>query len=802
MMPHNIAVCSEPPHAASRVAGTGGAATLLQVLILLAALVSTPPSASATALHDPFLERFRVGYYEDPQKVAMQDGWPADLFLPLEIDAAWRQAAEEFFAPESLARGDRQVTWRLLVPAIAGHTARERWYRLRRERVAALLGGGRPGPDILAAGQGNEFLAKESIAMAAFAAHDTGNWREARRLAALLLENRRRLKLSAEEILVWKLRLRWLAERCGETAVPAREAVWPELDDVGPYDARSGWALWRARRSHFGMPLIPPGAGTTDLARFLARLPEGWLSAADLAGGGFPKDAAAGLGAVALSRADLAQHFRAFPTPPADNGFQMNWLRGQRRLAGGKASRYEELARLPGLLPGPRLDIWRRASERRLLAGQWTEGLAALEAALQQIADSPPRGPTRRLRQWTVQALVLARASGRDADARHIFDLADRYLVGPQKQAFTDEAAYWRTPRSGAAGRAIAGAAAPAGDRLAGARQRVRAGRVQPLATKVVDELAERNEQRQARLWRLWIEWGLGLVAQEATAVSQDSALDAYREGLRAAQAADSDAQAYAAICATLGRLLRWTDLTAPVLEWTLARDIHVLGGSDAQAPRSPLARLARRQDQAQLDQRLRLHALLGICLATADSHGQLIAATRLPRAGLSLDEKLLFLYPLPVSEPLLAALATARLEPATILAVARNESAFEPAARSRAGALGWMQIMPFHYPDRGIGRGAGHWSQAVNSAQLGAALLRENLRRYAGDAYRTAAAYNAGPTAVDRWQRQLGGVEDDDLFLAWIGYPETRGYVEKVLVDREIYAWILASQRGTAQTP
>jgi len=47
----------------------------------------------------------------------------------------------------------------------------------------------------------------------------------------------------------------------------------------------------------------------------------------------------------------------------------------------------------------------------------------------------------------------------------------------------------------------------------------------------------------------------------------------------------------------------------------------------------------------------------------------------------------------------------------------------------------------------------------------------------------------------ASRWERQLGGSPDRDIYLAWIGYPETRHYVEKVLIDREIYDWIIRAE-------
>jgi soluble lytic murein transglycosylase len=102
---------------------------------------------------------------------------------------------------------------------------------------------------------------------------------------------------------------------------------------------------------------------------------------------------------------------------------------------------------------------------------------------------------------------------------------------------------------------------------------------------------------------------------------------------------------------------------------------------------------------------------------------------------------------------------------------------------------------MPFNYPERGLNGDVPVWRQATTSLGRGCEVLGADLRRYGGDPYRAVASYNAGPGAVARWQRQLGGARDRDLFLAWIGYPETRQYVEKVLIDREIYAWILSER-------
>lgn len=103
-------------------------------------------------------------------------------------------------------------------------------------------------------------------------------------------------------------------------------------------------------------------------------------------------------------------------------------------------------------------------------------------------------------------------------------------------------------------------------------------------------------------------------------------------------------------------------------------------------------------------------------------------------------------------------------VHPALVKAVIAAESNFEPAAVSRAGAQGMMQLMPATAAELGVERPFG----VVENIDGGVRYLRSMLDRY-GDVRRALAAYNAGPGAVDRH----GGVPP---------YEETQAYVKRVL--------------------
>ena len=130
-------------------------------------------------------------------------------------------------------------------------------------------------------------------------------------------------------------------------------------------------------------------------------------------------------------------------------------------------------------------------------------------------------------------------------------------------------------------------------------------------------------------------------------------------------------------------------------------------------------------------------------------------------------------------------------LPPALLAAVIYTESKFDADARSDAGAVGLMQLLPD--TARGIAARTGGDGFVESdlldpeiNVRYGSWYLRHLLDRY-HDVRTALAAYHAGQGNVDDWLRDGGGIR----------FPETRHYVEKVLDARQVYADVYADELG-----
>lgn len=129
--------------------------------------------------------------------------------------------------------------------------------------------------------------------------------------------------------------------------------------------------------------------------------------------------------------------------------------------------------------------------------------------------------------------------------------------------------------------------------------------------------------------------------------------------------------------------------------------------------------------------------------------------------------------------------------DPLLILALMRQESMFDPAARSPADARGLMQLLPSTAERTASNIGApspaGQLYDPDVNISLGVAHMQELLRDYGGDPVKVLAAYNAGPSAVAKWEARFGTLPPDE-FVESITYRETRDYVKRVLGNYRRY--------------
>lgn len=136
---------------------------------------------------------------------------------------------------------------------------------------------------------------------------------------------------------------------------------------------------------------------------------------------------------------------------------------------------------------------------------------------------------------------------------------------------------------------------------------------------------------------------------------------------------------------------------------------------------------------------------------------------------------------------------------PALILAVIRTESDFEADAVSKAGAAGYMQLLPetFAYLCGELGEAMpaeAVFTPAVN-IRCGTFYLARLYEKF-GDWPTALAAYNAGEGRVLSWLEDPALAESGRL--THIPYPETERYVAKVLRAYEKYKNDHPDQRST----
>ena len=118
---------------------------------------------------------------------------------------------------------------------------------------------------------------------------------------------------------------------------------------------------------------------------------------------------------------------------------------------------------------------------------------------------------------------------------------------------------------------------------------------------------------------------------------------------------------------------------------------------------------------------------------------------------------------------------------------------------RSRAGAIGLMQLMPA--TGRDVAKeiqlpysGLDTLTDPDSNIRLGTTYLGRMAERYGGNQVLATAAYNAGPHRVDAWLPTEGTI-DARIWIENIPFNETRGYVRRVLAADTIFHWRMTGE-------
>lgn len=158
--------------------------------------------------------------------------------------------------------------------------------------------------------------------------------------------------------------------------------------------------------------------------------------------------------------------------------------------------------------------------------------------------------------------------------------------------------------------------------------------------------------------------------------------------------------------------------------------------------------------------------------------------------------EILASLYPIPYIEIVKSETNASDANPFLIMSLTRTESAFNPLAVSRSGAMGLMQLMPATAKTLGFVPKQLERDPPLSAfipttnIQLGTKYVKELLPQFQGRWYQTIASYNAGPVAVERWVKRYPQLPAE-IWIELIPYKETREYVKRVLAAYWMYTLI-----------
>lgn len=154
--------------------------------------------------------------------------------------------------------------------------------------------------------------------------------------------------------------------------------------------------------------------------------------------------------------------------------------------------------------------------------------------------------------------------------------------------------------------------------------------------------------------------------------------------------------------------------------------------------------------------------------------------------------------FPLAYKETFARYVSGKDISPSYAMAIARQESAWNPKVRSPVGASGLMQVMPAtaaHTVSKFGLAGYSSPNQLLDpdtNINIGTTYLESVYQQFENNRIFSSAAYNAGPGRVRTWLGNSAGRIDAVAFVESIPFSETRGYVKNVLAYDAYYKYFM----------
>jgi soluble lytic murein transglycosylase len=172
------------------------------------------------------------------------------------------------------------------------------------------------------------------------------------------------------------------------------------------------------------------------------------------------------------------------------------------------------------------------------------------------------------------------------------------------------------------------------------------------------------------------------------------------------------------------------------------------------------------------------------------DAHATLLIGKMALARGLPMERYAFPDFGVPPYNPI-------QLDRGLVYSIVRTESAFDQHDRSKAKAVGLMQVTPEGGRDTAKQFRLGYdWDRLVSdpvyNTQMGAVELSGLLKGYRGSYIMAFAAYNAGAGRVEQWVAERGDPRDPNVdpvdWVERIPLAETRNYVERVIENLQVY--------------